>query len=367
MGSAAAWQLSRRGRRVLLIERFSAGHKNGASHGASRNFNVAYAEPTYVDLVAEALPLWRELEAETGESLLEMTGIVNHGSHPVFGDVHAALASAGIPAEFLSVEEASERWGGIRFDSRVLYTPQAGRVNADRSVAALQAAAIAHGAVVLHETRVTRLDVVGDDLVRVRVESGETFSARRAIVTVGAWTNKVLGGLIETPPLIVTQEQPAHFALRDTAVDWPGFNHARGQSADYDYWYSGIYGMLTPGEGVKAGWHGTGPIVDPDARDFTAEPAQLAALQRYARDWLPGVDADAFVPISCTYTSTPDENFVIDSVGPVSVGAGFSGHGFKFTPAIGRVLADLVDGTRAAPGLFAFTRPTYTGTQGVLR
>ena len=367
MGSAAAWQLSRRGRRVLLIERYTAGHKNGASHGASRNFNVAYAEPTYVDLVAEALPLWRELEAETGESLLEMTGIVNHGSHPVFDDVHAALTSAGIPAEFLSVEEASERWGGIRFDSRVLYTPQAGRVNADRSVAALQAAAIAHGAVVLHETRVTRLDVVGDDLVRVRVESGETFSARRAIVTVGAWTTKVLGGLIETPPLVVTQEQPAHFALRDTAVDWPGFNHARGQSADYDYWYSGIYGMLTPGEGVKAGWHGTGPIVDPDARDFTAEPAQLAALQRYARDWLPGVDADAFVPISCTYTSTPDENFVIDSVGPVSVGAGFSGHGFKFTPAIGRVLADLVDGTRAAPGLFAFTRPSYTGTQGVLR
>jgi glycine/D-amino acid oxidase-like deaminating enzyme len=83
--------------------------------------------------------------------------------------------------------------------------------------------------------------------------------------------------------------------------------------------------------------------------------AQLAALQRYAREWLPGVDPDDFVEISCTYTTTPDSNFVVDSVGPLAIGAGFSGHGFKFTPSIGRILADLVDGSGRAPALFSLT------------
>lgn len=99
-----------------------------------------------------------------------------------------------------------------------------------------------------------------------------------------------------------------------------------------------------------------GPEVDPDHRDFLPEPIQLAALSEYARQWLPGVDPDAFTPISCTYTTTPDANFVLDRLGPVVVATGFSGHGFKFVPAIGRVLADLaLDGIRPDPR-FAFAR-----------
>ncbi|MGR0318372.1 FAD-dependent oxidoreductase [Agromyces sp. ZXT2-3] len=155
----------------------------------------------------------------------------------------------------------------------------------------------------------------------------------------------------------MTQEQPAHFAVRDESVAWPSYNHFPGAEADgYGYWRSPVYGMLTPGEGVKAGWHGVGPVVDPDARDFLPVADQLADLQRYARDWLPGVDADAVTPISCTYTTTPDEHFVLDRVGPIVVGAGFSGHGFKFTPVVGRILADLADGSRPAPALFAADR-----------
>ena len=96
-----------------------------------------------------------------------------------------------------------------------------------------------------------------------------------------------------TPRLIVTQEQPAHFDARDPQEQWPGFNHypTPGHHS-YDYWPSQIYGMLSPGEGVKVGWHGVGPVTDPDARSFTAEPTQLAALRRYVREWLPGADPD---------------------------------------------------------------------------
>lgn len=363
MGSAAARELALRGRDVVLLERFAPGHVNGASHGASRNFNVSYADPTYLGMLTEALPAWRALEDETGENLLDLVGIVNHGANPAFSAVKLALDAVGIPAEFLPTDEAGRRWPGIRFDHEVLFTPQAGRLNADRAVSALQRSAIDHGAEVRHGSRVLDLAVQGDDRIRVRVEntaSGivETVIARRAVVTVGAWTAKLLAGILPLPRLVVTQEQPAHFPVLDPSVDWPGFNHSPApDDPDYDFWPSPVYGMFTPGQGVKAGWHGVGPRTDPDARTFQPEPRQLDALQRYAREWLPGVDSGDLAPISCTYTTTPDSNFVLDAVGPVIVGAGFSGHGFKFTPAVGRILADLADGVRAAPPLFSLVSP----------
>jgi len=368
MGSAAAWQLARRGREVTLLERFGPGHTQGASHGASRNFNLSYGDDTYLSLLREALPLWRELEAESGVAVLDQVGLANHGANPAFDAVASALPTYGFDASFLTPEEAGERWPGIRFDGRVLFTPQAGRLDADAAVSALQRAAAVRGAVVRHHSRVVAIRVVSDDSVLVDVQpvdpdsgepagAAETLDARRVVVTLGAWTAKLLGASVPSialPRLVVTQEQPAHFAVRDATLTWPGFNHAPNPlDPSYDYWYSGVYGMFTPGQGVKAGWHGTGAVVDPDARTFVSEPAQLAALQRYASEWLPGADPDDFVEISCTYTTTADSNFVVDSVGPVSVGAGFSGHGFKFTPAIGRVLADLVDGAAPAPALFS--------------
>ena len=80
MGSATAWHLARRGRQVTLIERFGARHTWGASHGRSRNFNLTYVDPTYQAMLREAAVLWRELEAESGASLLDLVGIANHGA-----------------------------------------------------------------------------------------------------------------------------------------------------------------------------------------------------------------------------------------------------------------------------------------------
>jgi sarcosine oxidase len=189
----------------------------------------------------------------------------------------------------------------------------------------------------------------------------EVVTAAQAVVTAGAWTAKLLSGAagsrkLRIPRLRVTQEQPAHFRVADGQAVWPGFNHTPGPGADYKDWYSPVYGMQTPGEGIKAGWHGVGPEVDPDRRSFLPEPVQLAALQHYARTWLPGVDADSFEAISCTYTTTPDEDFILDRIGPVVIGAGFSGHGFKFTPVVGRILADLATGNRPAPQIFSASR-----------
>lgn len=346
MGSAAAWQLARRGIDVVLLERFQAGHTNGASHGASRIFRLSYPDPVHIALAREALGQWRELEDVSGTDLLTITGGVEHGSHPYLDELADGLAAAGVGRTWLSPQAAAERWPGIRFDTRALFHPDSGRVHADRAVAALQASAEKSGALVWH-SRPVRSITIGDDEVFVDTDD-QTYRARRAVVAVNGWAESLLGDLVPLPPLRVTQEQPAHFATRSAELSWPSFGHlfAEGSSAAATF-HGGVYALETPGEGVKVGFHGVGPQVDPDRRDFTPEPAQLSALREYVRQWIPGVDPDDFNPISCTYTTTPDSNFVLDRYGPIVVATGFSGHGFKFVPAIGRVLADLaLDGAR---------------------
>lgn len=359
MGSAAAWALARRGRDVTLLEQFEPGHRNGASHGATRNLNPAYTDPRYVALLAESMTLWNELETDGGERLLARTGVVNHGTDPRLDEVRDALRAVGLRAGFLSAAEAAEHWRGIRFDQRVLHMPDGGQLNPDVALPVLQRLAAGNGAVVRHRSKVVEL-VILDDGARLTVEVNgrtESLAARQAVVTAGGWTAKLLAGMGGLPRLTVTQEQPVHFAVTDEGAVWPGFNHAPGQGAAYANWYSPVYGMPTPGEGIKAGWHGVGPVVDPDRRSFAPEPRQRAALQDYARRWLPGVDADSLTDISCTYTTTVDENFVLDRIGPVVIGAGFSGHGFKFTPVVGRILADLATGEGSAPTIFSASRP----------
>jgi sarcosine oxidase len=321
-------------------------------------------------MLAEGLALWDELEQDSGVRLLARTGIVNHGPDPQLPHVQAALTEAGIRAEFLSPAEAAERWRGIRFDQQVLHMPDGGQLNPEAALPAFQQLAAARGAEIRHHTKVVDL-VIMDDGVRLTLEhsptgttgnvSTEVVTAAQAVVTAGGWTEKLLAGAagsgkLRIPRLRVTQEQPAHFAIADEDAVWPGFNHMPGTGQAYKNWYSPVYGMQTPGEGIKAGWHGVGPEVDPDRRSFLPEPVQLAALQGYARAWLPGVDADSLEAISCTYTTTPDEDFILDRIGPVVIGAGFSGHGFKFTPVVGRILADLATGTRPAPQIFSASR-----------
>lgn len=368
MGSAAAWALARRGRQVTLLEQFGPGHHNGASHGSTRNLNPGYHRPEYVAMLAEGLALWEELEQDSGELLLTRTGIVSHGPDPRLALVRAALTEAGIRAESLRPEEAAERWRGLRFDQQVLHMPDGGQLNPEAALPVFQRLAAARGAEIRHHTQVVELKIMDDGVRLTLADRGpgasgrtEVVTAAQAVVTAGGWTEKLLSGAagsgkLTLPRLTVTQEQPAHFRVADQGAVWPGFNHTPGPGPAYKDWYSPVYGMQTPGEGIKAGWHGVGPVVDPDRRSFLPEPVQLAALQDYARTWLPGVDADSFEAISCTYTTTPDEDFILDRIGPLVIGAGFSGHGFKFTPVVGRILADLATGTRPAPQIFSAAR-----------
>jgi sarcosine oxidase len=325
MGSSTAWWLARRGVDVVLLEQFAPGHTRGSSHGGSRIFRFAYNDPIYVRMAQASLPLWRELEDDAGEPLLDLTGAVDHGEPSSVQRVVDALAECGAAYVRRSPPAAGVWWPAMRFDRDVLFHPDGGRCRADATVAALQRRARDHGADVRFDVRAALRP--RDD--GVEVDAGDsTIHARVAVVTAGAWVTHVAG--TRAPAVTVTQEQVQHFTPV-VEQEWPSFIHHR------EKW---IYGLLTPGEGVKVDEHHVGPVIDPDhrvERDHRLEDRMI----RYVEEWMPGLDPTPNHRTECLYTTTVDENFVLERVGPVVIGSPCSGHGFKFTPLLGRRLADL--------------------------
>lgn len=330
MGLATAWELASRGLRPVVFERFARGHRHGASHGATRNFNNAYDEDHYLDLLVRAHEGWLRLGSVDGEPLLRLHGLVTHGEVGIAA-IERRLVERGIHAELLSSREAASRWAGMRFDGEVLFSRDAGVARASAALLELERRIVAADGEVRWETPVLGIRET-DSGVDLEL-AGRAVHADVAVVTVGAWTERMLPSM-RLPRLTVTEEFPAHFRPIDGS-DWPSFNHY----VSPDAYPATVYGMPTPGEGVKVGFHRVGDEVDPDARPHAVTHA--AALSDYVREWMPGLDPASAVPISCTYTSTDDSAFVLDRRGRIVVGAGFSGHGFKFAPGIGAALADL--------------------------
>lgn len=349
IGSAAAWQLAARGHRVVLVEQFGPGHVRGASHGSSRIFRYSYPSALYIELARRAGRLWRRLERLHGQRFYARTGSVDHGDPAAVQRLARSLHQAGIEHSVLTPGEAELQWPGLRFDGMVLHHPDSGRLHADQAVAALQRCAQVEGAEIRFDTSATGVRVSPSG-VRVLSASG-SIRVDQVVVAAGAWTCDILESLPtlsrSLPALVTTQEQPAHFAPRQTPVGWPSFLHHPGGQ----YLGPAVYGLAAP-DGVKVGEHGTGPRVTPQHRDFRPDPDGVRRLQQYAQRWLPGVDPTLVEATTCLYTSTPDGHFVIDRRGPITVAAGFSGHGFKFAPAIGELIAGLVAEQGRSPTLF---------------
>jgi sarcosine oxidase len=337
MGAATAWWLAREGREVVVLERFAPGHTRGSSHGASRIFRFAYPLPRYVRMATVALPLWRELEADAGVRLLETTGGIDHGDDVGVQAVAEALDRIGVPFEFLVADAAVERWPGMRFGGDVLYQPDAGRCDADATVQALVDGAQRHGAQVRFGVAATSVARVHDDVV-VHTDTDEEYRAEVAVIAAGAWTEKLVGGLVPLPPLQVTQEQVFHFPSLGEDLTWPSFIHHRQPY---------VYGLETPGEGIKVAEHHAGPVVDPDERDFRIDDEGAERVRDYVQTWLPGLDPSPVSSTTCLYTTTPTEDFHVTREGPIVVVSACSGHGFKFTPLIGKMAAELVTGATA--------------------
>lgn len=332
MGTAAAWALARRGRSTLLLERFRIGHDRGSSHGATRIFRFSYHHPDYVRMAQAARDRWRELEATAGETLLHVTGGLDVG--PGATVAAEALGQAGMPFEWLQPERVVERWPGLiaRPGEQVLFQAGAGVLTAERAVLAMARAARAAGAEIREESPAQAI-LPGDDGVEVRTAAG-FVRAGVAVTAAGAWMPSLMAPAGIDVPLEVTREQVTHFERASpgalpTVIDWsvpddPG--PARYAVPD----------PTRPGT-IKLGEHRSGPVVDPDTRTFDPDPDAVARVKAWATRRFAGLRPTGSE--TCLYTTTPDEDFVLDRMGPVVVGSACSGHGFKFAPAIGTRLA----------------------------
>lgn len=338
MGLSAAWWLARQGREVTLLEQFAPHHERGSSHGATRIFRLAYTDADFTRLAQAALPLWRELEEEAQVRLLDLTGVVDHGPAAALATIISVMDRCGVASEVLTGRQAEERWPGMRFDDVAVFHPGGGRLHARATLDALDSRAEVHGAEIRYQEPVEDIGPSPRGLV-VRTPFSE-YEAGCVIVTAGAWVSKVLDGIVNLPPLKVTQEQVLHFSSRDPFEIWPPFVHRLIPL---------VYGLETPGVGVKVAEYGTGEVVDPDERDFIVDPLAAERVCEYVRNWFPGLDPNPVASATCLFTSTPDENFVIDKVGPLVVASPCSGHGFKFTPIVGKIVATLATGESWAP------------------
>jgi len=346
MGSSAACELARRGHRVTVLEQHDMLHAHGSSHGSSRIVRLVYDDPFYVRLALAARPLWDELQQQSDVEVFRGTGGVDHGPVELLAPFATALDEAGVAYEWLTGEEAGLRWPGLRLDETVLFQPDAGVAHPDNTLRMLQSEAMGHGAVWHPHTRV---DTIDETATSVRVSAGNrTFTADQVVLTAGVWSHRLADLPADTP----IQVQPGHFVPTDPSMPWPTFIHRRVD--EHGETMPEAYGLPSP-DGIKVGFHGGGKRVDPDDRDFAVVAAEVDELRAYVEDRVPGVDPTTLDVGTCLYGGLAEDDFVIDRTGRLTVATGFSGHGFKFVPLVGRMVADLVAGTADAEPRFTTT------------
>jgi sarcosine oxidase len=336
MGAAAAWSLARRGRRVTLLEQGELGHARGSSHGASRIFRLVYAEEDYIHLARRSLPLWRELEADVGHELLQMHGSIDIGKTEALAPLREALDAVGVTYDYLCGAEVPGRFPDFRIpeDRDVLYQSDGGVLLADACWRGFLDGARHSGARLEPHTRATRL-IPENGGVQVETATGSRH-AEQVVVASAGWSSRLLEPLGVHIPLTVTREQVLYYPYHGTTL-LPSIWRTAG---DATHMY-----VLPNGERpeAKVGNHLTGRVVDPDATGELDE-ALLQPVKDFVRAHLSGVVGAPVSAETCLYAATPDDDFVLDRVGSIVLGIGFGGHGFKFAPLIGELLADLTEG-----------------------
>jgi sarcosine oxidase len=368
MGSAAVYELARRGLRVLGLERYDIPHDLGSSHGVNRIIRLAYWEhPSYVPLLRRAFELWRELEHLRGERLLVVTGSIDAGraDSRTFAGSLRSCATHSLPHEVLDAAALCRRFPAFQVpsDFAAVYQADGGFVLSERAIVGYVEAAHELGAEIRARERVVSWDAV-DGSVIVTTDIA-TYRGARLVVTAGPWTARLVPELhaLARPErqvmLWVQPQRPEYFRLGR----FPVFNMETPEGHFYGF---PIFGN----PGCKIGrYHHRCELVDPDSMDRGCYPEDEAVLREGIRRYFPDADGPTLAMKTCLFTNSPDGHFIIDrhpTLPQVTVAAGFSGHGFKFCSVVGEILADLaLDGqSRWDLGLFRLSRFQRASDEG---
>jgi sarcosine oxidase len=345
MGSAAAFELARRGRRVLGLEQFGLVHDRGSSHGQTRIIRKAYFEhPDYVPLLHRAYERWYDLEQLQGVHLFTECGCLSIGRETteLVAGVRRAAQQHRLPVEDLSAAELRRRYPAFRFgeDSVGVLERNAGFLYVEACVQAHLEAARTLGADLRGNEAVTAWEAnAGRAIVRT---ARDTFAADRLLITAGSWAASVLNRL--GLPLTVRRQVLFWFATANDALFRRDVFPTYMAELPTGFYYG--FPVIDPA-GHKVARHDRGEeIADPATVDRSIRPSDPADCEAFLRAHLPAAAGAVRQAKVCMYTMTPDQHFIID-VHPehphVALAAGFSGHGFKFAAVVGEVLADLAE------------------------
>ncbi|HSP18610.1 MAG TPA: N-methyl-L-tryptophan oxidase [Myxococcaceae bacterium] len=363
MGSAAAFHLARRGRRVLGLERFTIPNEMGSSHGTSRIIRLAYFEhPSYVPLLRRSYELWRELERGYGSPLLHMTGCIHIGAPGtnVFDGCLRSCSEHGLEHEVLDSAELMRRFPAYRLpvETMAVLEAEGGFLEPERCIEAHAAGARAAGADLRPGEAVTGWELVAGG-VRVATTKG-SYEADRLVLTAGSWSGRLataLAPVLQPERQVLAWLEVARPELFEQAA-FPVFVMEVPEGMFYGF---PLFAGGPPG--LKLGrYHHRQEAADPDLLDREgAGPEDEALLRSFAARYLPEAAGRALEMKVCMFTNTPDEHFLIDlhpALPQVVVAAGFSGHGFKFCSVVGEILADLAidGGSRHDTALFRVGR-----------
>ncbi|WNO74509.1 N-methyl-L-tryptophan oxidase [Streptomyces sp. AM8-1-1] len=356
MGSAAAAHLAARGVRVLGLEKFGPVHSRGSSHGGSRVTRQSYFEdPAYVPLLLRAYELYEQLERDTGRDVATLCGGVMVG-RPESRTVAGSLRSAqqwDLPHEMLDAKELHRRFPTLTpaDDEVALYEARAGLLRPENTVAAHLQLATRDGAELRFEEPVTRWEPYRDG---VRVHTAEdTYTAGHLVICPGAWAPRLLTDL--RVPFSI--ERQIMYWFRPDGGTGPYLPERHPVYIWEDTAGVQVYGFPAidgPDGGAKVAFFRNGTPCTPETIDRTVHDHEVRAMAAQLAPRLPTLPGTFLKAVTCMYSTTPDEHFVIarhpSHADAVTVACGFSGHGFKFVPVVGEILADLaLDGTTHHP------------------
>ena len=363
MGSAAAHQLAARGLSVLGLEQFWPAHDLGSGHGETRIVRQSYFEgPAYVPLLRRAYEGWAELQETSGRDILTLCGGVYVGDpgSKVFSGARLAAEAHALPHEVLDAEQIRARFPAMDPADHALglYEDNAGFVRPEQTILANLDLAGRHGAELRYDEPVRSWRATPNGGVEVVTDSG-TYGADRLVVAAGAWAPRLLADLglaLRVERQVVCWFTPDYAAVpyeRWTSEQMPVYIEQTDGNRD-------IYGFPMvdgPAGGLKLAFFNTFAEADPDAVDRKVTEVETESVRLRARQLFPHLTGPLVKALTCLYTTSPDRDFVVGTLPDrpqVTIASVCSGHGFKFVPVIGEILADLVASGRTAHDISLF-------------
>lgn len=359
VGSSAAYHLAKKGKETLLLEQFSLPHTRGSSHGATRMLRCSYEDPLYSKMTIEALQLWKRLEKETNEKIFQETGLmlVADPPHEKFERRFTSVQTTGGNCQELCAEDMQKRCPGLfRFSpsERMYIEYNAGTLRADKALGCLRAQIRQFGGQIHDEEKVT--NIVPGRVVTVKTNK-RTYQTKHLVITPGAWISQLLEPLGLNIPYHVRRVSVFYWKERvqGSSKNMTAFLDITNETYAFpSSEYSGLMKIGTE-NGVKT---------SPDFRDDNIDNTDLEFMCNYVKQRFPGVYCKPSIVESCMYTLTPDENFVLDCIPGhpnIVFGIGFSGHGFKMAPVVGRILGEMVLGEKLSYDVSSMSVKRFPG------